>query len=316
MAGPVFLALVGPTASGKTLLSLALARRLRAEIISMDSRQIYRGMDVGTGKVGLRERALAPHHGLDLRDPSEPYSAGQFARDARRWIREIRGRGRIPLLVGGTGFFLKALLEPMFPEPPLEEERRRALREYLGSLAPETLRRWVERLDPPRAAVAWQGGRHRMIRTLEVALLTGRPLSWWHRQTPAGRETLPGMVVRLEVPREELRRRIQRRVEAMMAGGWSREVELLLAAGYGARDPGMTAAGYREVLEHVQGRISLAEATERIQRAHRAYARRQTTWFRHQLPADTLVLDGTAPVEELTEAVASAWRARGGIGPA
>lgn len=311
---PAFLALVGPTASGKTLLSLILARALGGEVISMDSRQVYRGMDVGTGKVGLRERAMVPHHGLDLRDPSDRYSAGQFARDARDWIRGIRDRGRVPLLVGGTGFFLKALLEPMFPEPALEEGRRAALRDYLGALPAETLRRWVEVLDPARAVVARQGGRHRMIRTIEVALLTGRRLSWWHRLTPSGIELLTGMVVLLQVAREVLIRRIHERVEGMLAGGWVEEVELLSAAGYESQDPGMTAAGYQEVLEYVRGGISFAEARSRIQRAHRAYARRQVTWFRHQLPADTLVVDGTTPPDEAAKIVLAAWKKKGGIG--
>ena len=129
-----FLAIVGPTASGKTALSLEVARALDTEIISMDSRQIYRGMDIGTGKVSLRERALVRHHGLDIQDPDEAYSAGQFGRDARGWVRDIQSRGRVPLLVGGTGFFLRALMEPMFSEPDLDPGRLRRMREYLNSV--------------------------------------------------------------------------------------------------------------------------------------------------------------------------------------
>ena len=130
MEAPHFLAIVGPTASGKTGLSLEVGRILDGEVVSMDSRQVYRGMDVGTGKVTLEERARLPHHGLDQRDPDELYSAGQFARDAGEWVVAIRGRRRVPVLVGGTGFFLRALIQPMFPEPGMDKERLEALRVY------------------------------------------------------------------------------------------------------------------------------------------------------------------------------------------
>ncbi len=184
MSPPHFLAIVGPTASGKTGLSLEVGKRLAGEVISMDSRQIYRGMDIGTGKVTLRERAILPHHGLDLRDPDERYSAGQFARDARGWIDDIRGRGRVPLLVGGTGFFLKALTEPMFREPEMDKERLERLRAFLNHLGSERLSDFVRALDPGRKGVA-EGGRQRATRTVEMALLTGRPLSWWHAESVA-----------------------------------------------------------------------------------------------------------------------------------
>ncbi len=180
MNTPNFLAIVGPTASGKTDLSLEVGRRLGGEVVSMDSRQVYRGMDVGTGKVTLRERALLPHHGLDLLEPNERYSAGQFARDAREWIRGIQGRGRVPLLVGGTGFFLRALIQPMFSEPELDGERLGRLRLFLNGLPGDELREFAKVLDPRRAELAADGGKQRLTRTVEMALLTGRSLSDWH----------------------------------------------------------------------------------------------------------------------------------------
>jgi tRNA dimethylallyltransferase len=316
--GPSFLALVGPTASGKTALSLALAKHLEVEIISMDSRQIYRGMDVGTGKVPPEERARIPHHGLDLREPNERYSAGQFSRDARRWISEIRGRGCVPLLVGGTGFFLKALTQPMFPEPPLDSAQLKALRSFLNGLSWPTLRRFVSALDPSREETATEGGRQRATRTVEVALMTGRPLSWWQDQVEATEVPLSGVVVVLDLPREILYQRINRRVEAMLREGLVEEVARLLASGFGPEDPGMTGAGYREVAEYLGGNLSLDEAVKRICQAHRQYARRQMTWNRHQLPPGTVFLEGTLSERDLVDRVLRVWNesadCRGGQG--
>lgn len=308
---PVFLAITGPTASGKTALSLEVARRLDSEIVSMDSRQVYRGMDVGTAKASPEERRAVPHHGLDLVDPDERYSAGRFARDARAWIEEIRGRRRVPILVGGTGFFLRALMEPMFAEPPLDDTRRAALRRWLRRQTPDRLAAWVRRLDPERAELAVEGGMQRMSRTLEVALLSGRPLSAWHRDTPADGAALHGVVVLLELPRAEMDRRIDERAACMVRDGLIEEVRTLLARGYGATDPGMTGTGYREAAAHLEGRATLEETVLEIARSTRRYARRQLTWFRNQLPADTHVVDALAPLEAQVADVLEAWRSGG-----
>jgi tRNA dimethylallyltransferase len=307
METPDFLAIVGPTASGKTGLSLEVGRRLGGEVVSMDSRQVYRGMDVGTGKVALRERALLPHHGLDLLDPDERYSAGRFARDARVWIREIRGRGRVPLLVGGTGFFLRALIQPMFSEPELDRERLERLRLFLNGLPEGKLQEFARVLDPSRAEQAAQGGKQRLTRTVEMALLTGRPLSDWHLEAGPEEEALSCVVFFLDLPRDLLYERINQRVSRMVDEGFAEEVRGLLDAGYLPEDPGMTGSGYREMVRFLEGKITQDEALEEIRRSHRRYARRQTTWYRHQLPPQAVVLDGTGDLGALVGDVVGEW---------
>lgn len=302
-----FLAIVGPTASGKTSLSLEVGRHLDVEVISMDSRQVYRGMDVGTGKVTLRERALLPHHGLDLRDPDERYSAGQFARDARSWIEDILGRERVPLLVGGTGFFLKALVQPLFPEPEMDRRRLERLRALLNPLPLEELRSFVRILDPDREQEAAKGGRQRLTRAVEVPLLTGRTLSSWHDEEDSAAEPVRGLVILLDLPRETLYDRINARVGRMLLGGWVEEVQGLLRGGYGPQDPGMTGAGYREIVRLLQEGSGLQETAEEIRRSHRRYARRQLTWYRHQLPGGFVALDATMPVDRMALRVMAEW---------
>lgn len=307
-SAPDFLAITGPTASGKSALSLRLAETLDGEIISMDSRQVYRGLDIGTDKVAPADRARVPHHGLDLLDPDEAYSAGRFAREARGWIESIRVRGRVPIVVGGTGFFLKTLIEPIFREPPLDRDRVDALRGHLGPWELGKLKKWVRVLDPRRAPVANAGGPHRMMRTIEVALLTGRPLSWWHQSAGAEAPGLEGLVFVMDLPRDELYRRINERVERMMERGLVDEVRGLVEKGARPGDPGMSGTGYRETLLLLDGKADLEETVDAIQRATRRYARRQLTWFRHQLPPDTPRLDALAPPEVLVDTVARAWR--------
>lgn len=311
---PRALALTGPTTSGKTDLSLELARRLRAEIISMDSRQVYRGMDIGTDKVPAAARAGIPHFGLDLVDPDEAYSAGRFARDVRRWIGQIEARGHVPLLAGGTGFFLRAVLEPIFQEPVIDEARRDRLRAYLDRQSRERLGRWVQALDPARAEVARAGGPQRLSRTLEIALLSGRPLTWWHEVAPPDGPAVPCLVVVLELPRDELDRRIDARVARMVERGLVGEVDALLGRGFGVDAPGMTGTGYREIAAHLSGEITLEAALEDMRRQTRRYARRQLTWFRNQMPADTLRLDARLPLDEKAARIEEAWRRRRGEG--
>jgi tRNA dimethylallyltransferase len=302
MAERAPIAIVGSTASGKTALSLAVARRLPVEIVSMDSRQVYRGMDIGTAKATPAERAAVPHHGLDLVTPAERYGAGRFGRDARRWIEEIEARGKVPLLVGGTGFFLRALTHPIFQQPELDPAARAALDAELEPQADAELYRHLAELDPETAErLRGWGGRQRLLRALELPLLTGKPLSWWHRHAPPEAEPVVPRVFVVDVTREVLDAAIDRRVGGMVEAGLLDEVRALVAQGYDERSPGMRAHGYQELLPHLRGEIALEEALDFVRRATRAYSRRQLTWFRNQLPPGAVWLDGTRPVEALAE---------------
>ncbi|HIF05954.1 MAG TPA: tRNA (adenosine(37)-N6)-dimethylallyltransferase MiaA [Gemmatimonadetes bacterium] len=303
-----FLAITGPTTSGKTQLSIAVAEALDSEIICMDSRQIYRGMDIGTDKVSREHRERVPHHGLDLRDPDEFYSAGQFGRDAHLVIEQISGRGHVPMLVGGTGLFLRSLTHPIFKQPDIDASRLEAVRGFLATLPMTELARWVTALDPGRSDLAREGGPQRVGRTIEVALLTGRPLSWWHRQGTPDQEPLEGLIVVLDKDREELDRRIDARVTRMAAGGLVDEVKGLLEKGYGPEDPGMSGTGYREVSAYLGGEMTLDEALDRMRSQTRQYARRQLTWFRNQLPEDAIHIDTSQPLASQVTEVCEAWR--------
>jgi tRNA dimethylallyltransferase len=303
------LAIVGPTSSGKTALSIEVARRVDGEIVSMDSRSVYRGMDVGTAKPTPEERAGIPHHGIDLVEPSHRFSAAQWARYAREVIPQIRARGRVPMLVGGTGFFLRALTDPIFHEPELDPARRAALASEMEGMTDEELLRRLEEVDPEGAARLknW-GGRQRLMRTLEVPLLTGRPLAWWHRNSPPEEPGVPVLPFVLVVPRERLRATVDARVGAMVDNGLVDEVKGLVAR-YGEDAPGLNAHGYAELIPYLRGERTLDEALELVRKNTRAYTKRQDTWNRTQLPAGAVRLDATRPRAELAGEIAAAWRA-------
>lgn len=305
---PAALAVMGPTATGKTSLALELAGRLDGEVVSVDSRQAYRGMEVGTAAPTPEERAGVPHHGVAFLPPGERYSAGRFARLARSWIREIDARGRTPILAGGTGFFLRALTDPVFREPPMDAERRRALRRWCGRQPDDRLRAWTRRLDPELARRLDHLDPQRCARSLELALLAGRPLSWWHRHGAPEAPPLEALVVVLEAPADVLKRRIRTRAVRLLRSGWRGEVRELRRAGFRRGDRPFTALGYEEVAALMDGEIDEEQAVERIVTATWQYARRQRTWFRHQVPeARTLRLDARVPVDELASRAAGAW---------
>lgn len=298
--------LTGPTASGKTAVVLEIAQLASVEIIAADSRTIYRGLDIGTAKPTPAERAAVPHHGIDVVGPVERYSAGRFAKDASAWIDAISARARIPLVVGGTGFYLRALFDGLFAEPDLDEETRAALGGVLEAMTDADLVRWASRLDPEFQA---GGGRQRAARAIEVALLAGKPLSALHKETPAPPPAHRPFYARLDVPRAELTDRIARRTRAMLDAGLVDEVRRQLDAGVPAGAPGLTGVGYREAVAVVQGRMKVEALAEAITTSTRQYAKRQETWFRHQLPSPVLMLDGTRPAAALARDVLSGYRA-------
>lgn len=306
MAGANVPFIVGPTAVGKTAVALALARHWPLEVISADSRQVYRRLDIGTAKPTRRERARLPHFGLDLVEPGERYSAGRFARDGSGWIGEITARGRLPVVVGGTGLYVKALADGLFLEPPLDASRRRAVQAWAaGANGPELLR-WAHRLDRDFRG----GGRQRASRAVEVALLTGRPLSWWQVAARATSGVTP-WYVHLTAPRAVLQQRITHRAEEMVRRGLIEEVAAVLAEGHSAHAPGLDGIGIREAVEYLHGLRPRETVAEAVATDTRRYAKRQETWFRHQLTGPVLMLDATRPAEKLAAEIAAAWERRG-----
>ncbi len=300
---PLIPVLVGPTAVGKTAVALALRTHWPLIVISADSRQIYRGLDIGTAKPTAEERRLVPHLGIDLVDPGERYSAGRFAADAANWLSDPVG-DRQPVVVGGTGFYIRALADGLFREPPLPRERRARLRQWARHA--EGLGRWAARLDPRYSG----GGRQRAERAVEIALLTGYPLSWWQVRARAEGIMRP-WYVRLTLPRAVLRQRIEARVHAMLERGLVAEVERVLERGVAPDAPGLDGVGYREVVRHLQGGLSAAQLPAAIVVATRRYAKRQDTWFRHQLIGYPVVtLDATDAPDLLARRIATLWEER------
>ena len=291
--------LVGPTAVGKTAVAVALTAHWPLEIISADSRQIYRRLDIGTAKPTRKERARAIHHGIDLVDPGTRYSAGRFARDAIGWLTDIRARGRLPLIVGGTGLYIRALADGLFAEPTLDPSRRRALDAWTARMEPLELLRWAGRLDPGFRG----GGRQRAARAIEVALLSGRPLSYW-QQAARARGSLDPWYIVLTVPRPVLHQRIARRAEEMVRRGVIEEVAAVLAEGHAANAPGLDGIGIREAVEYLHGVRTRDSVAEAITIGTRQYAKRQQTWFRHQLSGRVVTLDATRAPERLAAEIA------------
>jgi tRNA dimethylallyltransferase len=299
------LVITGPTASGKTAVAIEVAKRLGGEIISMDSRQVYRGMDIGTAKPTIAERHGVPHHGFDLIDPDARFNAGRFAALSREWIAGIVARSRVPVLTGGTGFFLRALTHPMFDEPELDPALKESWKRYLATLPLAELSRWSRALDPD--AALGPGDRQRLSRAIEMAVMTGWPLGWWQRAAPSPAPAIDPRVFVLDLPRDVLYRRIEARVDAMLESGLVAEVRTLMAHGYDEEAPGMNATGYIELVPHVRGERKLDEAAALIKTATRKYARRQLTWLRHQLPPGAAWLDATAPAGELADRISRMW---------
>ena len=279
---PPLIAIVGPTASGKSSLALRLARAHRGEIVSCDSLQVYRGLDIGSAKATVEERREVRHHLIDVVDPGALFSAAEYARLARAAVAEITGRGRLPIVAGGTGLYLKALLEGLFDGPARDEARRRRLEGLAERLGDERVHRLLGRLDPKAAARIRPRDRVRIVRALEVYWATGRPIS---DQQRAGAEPLSGhrvFLVGLAPDRDALRRVVERRTRAMLEGGLVEEVRGLLDQGYGPELRPLQAIGYREAVAVIRGEMTPEEAEQAIVTATMRFAKRQMTWFRHQ----------------------------------
>jgi tRNA dimethylallyltransferase len=271
---PPLLVIVGPTAVGKTALSIALAQKFDGEIVSADSRLFYKDMDIGTAKPTIEQRTAVPHHLIDLCRPDQTITLAQYQRLAYETIDAIHQSGRLPLLVGGTGQYVKAVVEGWgIPEVAPRKRLRKAL-ENLGG--PE-LARWLAALDPDAAERIDPRNVRRVVRALEVTLVTGRPISELQRKKPPPYRI---KTIGLHTDRETLYQRIDHRVDQMMAAGLLDEVKTLLVEGYKPNLPAMSGLGYRQLLEHLAGNNTLEEAVERIQFETHRFARQQATWFR------------------------------------
>ena len=302
--------IVGPTGVGKTAVAVALASLKRITVISADARQLYRGLDIGTAKPGPDIVARVPHRGLDLLEPGERYSAGRFARDAAEWVAQSRADGRSPVVVGGTGLYIRALADGLFNEPVLDPERRERLREWSSDLEAGDLVRWAGRLDAGFPG----GGRQRAARAIEVALLTGRALSWWQREARASGVLRP-WYIHLTMPRDVLHRRLAVRVDQMLAAGLVDEVRRALDRGIAADAPGLDGIGYREVVAMLQGSLPEPLVRDAILAATRQYAKRQDTWFRNQLrESQVWTINATDAPALIAERIRERWEGRGGPG--
>lgn len=282
---PALVAIVGPTASGKSALALSLARERGGEIVSCDSLQVYRGLDVGSAKATLAERASVPHHLVDVADPCEAFSAADYARLARAAIGQITARGRLPIVAGGTGLYLRALLRGLFAGPARDDVLRHRLERLAARFGNARLHGVLARLDPAAAARIHAADRVRIVRALEVYRITGRPIS---EQQRAGSRPLEGyrtLVVGLAPDRERLRAAVEARTRAMLLGGLVEETRRLLAAAderSGETPRPLAAIGYRQAVAVVRGTLGLAEAERAIVTETMRFAKRQMTWFRHQ----------------------------------
>lgn len=280
-ADPLLVAIVGPTASGKTALSLALAERFQGEIVNCDSVALYRGFEIGTAKPSREERARASHHLLDFLAPDQVFTAGDFARAAREVLAAIRQRGHLPIVVGGTGLYLRALLEGLFSGPPRSEELRARLRATAAERGPAYLHRILRRLDPAAASSIHENDGPKLIRAIEVCLLAREPMTeLWKR----GRDPLLGFrILRLglDPERNDLYTRINQRAARMFDEGLIEETRAIFEK-YGPAAGPLGSLGYKQAMQHIRGEIDRKLAVWAAQQAHRNYAKRQLTWFRRE----------------------------------
>ncbi|MGQ0721610.1 MAG: tRNA (adenosine(37)-N6)-dimethylallyltransferase MiaA [Candidatus Eiseniibacteriota bacterium] len=280
MKPPLLPSLIGATASAKTALAVAAAKLVRAEIVSADSRQVYRRLEAGTAKPTAAERAAVPHHLIDVADPEETFTAARFGREAQTAAAAVRARGRIPLLVGGSGLYLRAAERGLFEGPAADVELRERLRQEAETHGDEALHARLAEADPETAARLHAADRVRVIRALEVLALTGEPLAEHHRRHRAAPSPFRCLRFGIEWEKEALARRIESRVDAMLGAGWIEEVERLVREGLVEDAPAWKALGYREVRDGITVSAAREDIRRRIVTATRQFAKRQRTWFR------------------------------------
>jgi tRNA dimethylallyltransferase len=271
--------ILGPTASGKTRLAIALALQFQGEIVSCDALQVYKYMDIGTAKIPPSQQRGIRHHLLDIREPGQDFSSGDYQRLAREAVREIHARGHLPFVVGGTGFYLRALIEGLFDGPARSEELRTRMRRIIVRKGPRCLHRALRRIDAPSAARIAETDSERIIRAYEVYLLSGKPMNWWQQQPRDSFQGFRWLKIGIDVPREQLYQRIDRRVEEMFQNGLLDEVQVLMTK-YSKTSHAFKAIGYRQAMEYLEGRFTREQAVEETQKESRHYAKRQLTWFR------------------------------------
>ncbi len=303
------IAVVGPTASGKTALALALAERFAAEIVNYDAVQLYRGFDIGSAKLPPAERRGIPHHLLDAVDPQAVFTAGDYAREARAVLDRLRRADKTAILVGGAGFYLSALVRGLFAGPTRDASLRKRLERSAAGKPAGYLSRLLARLDPKAAARIHPNDTPKLIRAVEVSLRAGRPMS---EQWLEGGESLAGydlLTLGLSPPREMLYARIDARAAAMFAQGLLEEVEGLLASGVGRDARAFGSLGYAQCLDCLDGKLSPVEAVAAAAQATRRYAKRQLTWFRRREP-ETRWFEGFGDAPEAAEwacAMVQSW---------
>jgi len=290
MAAGEVVALVGPTGTGKTGVALALAARWGAEIVNCDSRQVYRGLDIGSAKPSAAEQAATPHHLFDVVDPDVVFDAARYAALARAAIADIQARGRRVLVVGGSGLYLRALRRGLFPGPPRDAALRAEL-EATEAAAPGALHARLAAVDPPAAARLPAGDRVRLVRALEVLALTGRPLSVWQAEHRAAADLLPMRVVALRLERGALQARLDARCARMLDDGLLDEIRGLWGRGFGPALPALRSIGYREMGAYRRGTVTPEAALAAMRLATRQFAKRQGTWFRGEPGVEWLAAD-------------------------
>ncbi|HKN57752.1 MAG TPA: tRNA (adenosine(37)-N6)-dimethylallyltransferase MiaA [Gemmatimonadaceae bacterium] len=302
MAADKLRIICGPTAAGKSGIALEMAAAHDAAIVSADSRQIYCYFDIGTAKPSRQECARVTHYGVDVAEPTERYSAARWANEADEWLESAAEIDKDPIVVGGTGLYIKALVEPLFSAPEIDPVQRAQLERELEEKSLEELRVWCRSLDPPRAHL----GRTQLVRAIETAVLAGIRISDLHAEhetsVSSGNEVDPAYLV--VDPGEALSGRIGARVDAMLKAGWAEEVRELIDR-ISADAPAWKASGYEAMRDHVEGRCDLSTARQRVIIETRQYAKRQRTWFRHQLPATAVTR--VNPEDSQARAVVREW---------